>query len=110
MTVDTDRLRRLASEATPGPWEWCRGILWAGATWESQGRREWETNVMEATPPASDAEYIAAANPTAVLALLDRIDELAAKVEWLEIRAGFRSHPDAVGGFSPGPDTDPDDL
>ena len=66
-------LRRLAKAATPGPWEWdddderpglrhgisFGGLLLRCGTWYG--------------PDEKDASYIAAANPAAVLGLLDRL-------------------------------------
>lgn len=85
-----------------------------------------------------DTEYAIATGPDVVLALLDRIEaltaerdnaevarlavagwlnearrenaELKATIKALEVRVGLQEHPDAVGGFSPGPNTDPWDL
>ena len=71
----TDKLRELAEAATPGPWEQKHGrpqaIIpsWASFDWVASVQvsnvPEWEAN----------AAYIAAANPTAILALLDDLDE-----------------------------------
>lgn len=131
MTVDTERLRRLATAATPGPWgnfqagwrfdenlrgggpingvlsmsaEWSICATFTGAAWGHAG----DVNLDDRSE--RDAEFIAAANPATLLALLDRIDELTAKVEYLEIHAGFRAHPDSVVGFCPNANTDPMDL
>lgn len=87
MTVDTTELRRLAMNATQGPWEWC---CWDNDSFEivsggfdSEGRVIGSTVVQ---PDASDeegyggvkrredADYISAANPATVLALLDEMD------------------------------------
>lgn len=108
-TIDTNRLRELANDATPGPWAWDDDgrpgsgrykILWGAE----------EANIMRADPHAADTLFIAAVSPDVVLALLDRIAVLEREVASLEIRAGLRAHPDAVGGFCPGPDTDPMNL
>lgn len=86
----TDELRKLAKAATPGPWQnapdgyrvfnnlsgkfgMIKLICWTGAnkkTRISENKR--------------NADFIAAANPTVVLALLDEIDGLRAKVASLE--------------------------
>lgn len=87
MTIDTTKLRELAQNATPGPWEWCG---WDNDSFEivsggfdSEGRVIGSTVVQ---PDASDeegyggvkrredADYISAANPATVLALLDKLD------------------------------------
>jgi len=86
MTIDTTKLRELAQNATPGPWEWCH---WDNDSFEivsggfdSDGRVIGSTVVQ---PDASDeegyggvkrredADYISAANPATVLALLDEL-------------------------------------
>lgn len=66
MTAD-DELRRLAEAATPGPWERAStdGMGWA------VHRGEHDTVALYAD--RHDSEFIAAANPTAVLDLLDRL-------------------------------------
>lgn len=73
---DLDRLRKLAAEATPGPWKYMPKIC----TVYAEGTRVAE--VLTAGGPVSplqpDGLYIAAANPATVLALLDRIKELEA--------------------------------
>lgn len=72
MSIDTAELRRLAEAATPGPWKsttldyvWRDEILIAS--------RDEDRNFSEA---AKDIAYIAAANPQAILALLDELDAL----------------------------------
>lgn len=87
--IDTNALRKLCKSATPGPWEWC---CWDNDSFEivsggfdSEGRVIGSTVVQ---PDASDeegcggvkrredADYISAANPATVLALLDELDRL----------------------------------
>ena len=84
MTPEFAELRRLAEAATPGPWEWdddhARPGLRHG---RSFGGVLFRCGALYG-PDAGDAAYIAAANPAAVLGLLDALDErdaLAAKVE-----------------------------
>tara|TARA_R110002094_G_scaffold54390_7_gene65610 strand:- start:5024 stop:5620 length:597 start_codon:yes stop_codon:yes gene_type:complete len=93
-----EKLRELALEATPGEWK-VASDLPAYAIYTDSGRRvvqtpnqnnrkQWGTSDdTHGIDRHSDAAYIAAANPVAVLALLDRIDELesaAAEVESAE--------------------------
>lgn len=87
MTIDTTKLRELAQNATPGPWEYSSWDINSFAIvvgFDSPGST---TGEMIVYPDASDeegyggvkllndAEYIAAANPSTVLALLDALDD-----------------------------------
>lgn len=64
--IDAKKLRELASKATPGPWR----------TEQANSYKRWlvigsmSSHVMY----PHDAAFIAAANPAAVLALLDRLE------------------------------------
>lgn len=94
--IDVAKLRSLAEGATPGPWEavedsnehlagcpptmeWLVSATDPGEDfyeeiidWGNRGRGE-------------DAQYIAAANPATILALLDRLEQAEAEVEhWTE--------------------------
>lgn len=97
----TDTLRKLAEAATPGPWYpghlgrsdhscKCTGIVDEGYAGGIASVHVW--NGIESiyaggndAPPEAEAaanmNFIAAANPTAVIALLDEIDALRAKVK-----------------------------
>ena len=77
---DHNDLRALAEAATPGPWRtWIEG---EGDAWGG------DPCVVAATPgrtvcelaTIADTRFIAAANPTAILALLDRILVLEAQI------------------------------
>lgn len=82
---DYKELRKLALAATPGPWQ-------------AQQRNKQEAIYIvgpDCTPPAchafyaDNAAYIAAANPDAVLALLDEVERLhkdTARLDWLADR------------------------
>jgi len=83
--IDTTKLRELAQNAAPGPW-----TQWEGRGWVHAGTPEAnEKGYMAGThgqvcrtdcgdfsdaQEIKNAEYIAAANPSAVLALLDELD------------------------------------
>lgn len=69
---DLAALRALAERATPGPWtrfERTGTVVYAEVSPGAIG-------MLARTGDWPDAEYIAAAHPQAVIALLDRIDEL----------------------------------
>ena len=92
-------LRRLAAEATPGPWAWdADGDSYMGCgevfTW---GEGVEGGNIAAPSgdlyprsgySPQSDMRFIAAANPATVLALLDTVDAVRAEVD--DIRAALR--------------------
>ena len=86
LTPDLAEMRRLAEAATPGPWSTAAFQLVIDVAQRIDvgmcGHRD-------------DAAFIAAANPAAVLALLDERDALAAKVE--RVRALPAKHP--AGGW-----------
>lgn len=76
-----NELRELAEKASPGPWDArCREFsntelprnIWSEYGWVCK---------TEGISPVEDAEFISAANPETVLALLDEIDQLEAEVE-----------------------------
>lgn len=67
--IDTDALRKLCKSATPGPWEQINHIVFT-----ETGDLEWVVANARSGNSIIDAEYIAAANPATVLALLDEID------------------------------------
>ena len=78
-------LRRLASEATPGPWE-----LWDGCSWRRFGSAATGRTVVEPIVYSerdrhpdlkvskADGEHIAACDPQTILALLDMADRCIA--------------------------------
>lgn len=78
--VDTKRLRELAEAATPGPWGTEQGDLeeWPStvAIAVTGGRQKIYACPPGGTFPKADQEFIAAANPSTVLALLDEIERL----------------------------------
>ena len=93
-TPDVAELRRLAEAATPGPWEadGLEGTLDSLST----GRRVAEVTMW----PEVDAAFIAAANPTAVLALLDDADALRAELAHMtEARDNARAEVERMAGL-----------
>lgn len=83
--IDLDELRKLAEAATPGPWSADHNGNprnyedWYGATLlsapYSQGQANLARNLGSIDESAADAEFIAAANPATVLALIERVRE-----------------------------------
>lgn len=80
--VDEQKLRKRAKDATPGPWTFTRHTC--GLNGEHDARDDWtvygaggEAVCMEGSSPAlKDPEWIAAANPAAILSLLDELQTL----------------------------------
>ena len=80
-TPDVAELRRLAEAATPGPWEAFgavdgrRGERWLGVTTDMRATESARAGDVFAAQDCTrqDALFIAAANPAAVLGLLDRL-------------------------------------
>ena len=78
---DVAELRRLAEAATPGPWEAFgavdgrRGERWLGVTTDMRATESARAGDVFAAQDCTrqDALFIAAANPAAVLGLLDRL-------------------------------------
>ena len=78
MKLDLEKLEQLAKSATPGRWPNfndadIREQLWRHYDWDK--KRESRSPICI---PYSDAEYIAAANPETMLALIERIKKLEA--------------------------------
>jgi hypothetical protein len=72
--ADLSRLESLAREATPGPWMSLDFQPWK--VWDGEGN-----NLLGSFANDCDGAYIAAANPAAVLALIERARELEGKLE-----------------------------
>lgn len=87
----TNDLREKAEAATPGPWEATDGVVWIDTREQvccGRGYQECcgEPDVIGGQEKVADtnapnAAYIAAANPAAIIALLDELDALRAKVK-----------------------------
>ncbi len=72
MTLPTASLRALAQAATPGPWRNYKNCLY-GQVVTDDGKQV-TMNEEHGACWHDDAEYIAAANPAVILALLSRLD------------------------------------
>ncbi len=73
--IDTTKLRELAQKATPG--EWYVSAPAEHAVWKDIGdRRYLIADTSDGFTDDNNSEYIAAANPATVLALLDELDRL----------------------------------
>ena len=72
MSEEFERLRRLAGAATPGPW---RQAL-TGDIWTAAGVALRIASVRQGCVSPEDAIFVAAANPSAVISILDRLDIL----------------------------------
>ena len=77
--IDTTKLRELAQKATPGHWysKWPE----ERCTWVDIGNSRYPVAYTgDCFDDAPNAEYIAAANPATVLALLDELDRTKGSV------------------------------
>lgn len=73
--IDTNALRKLCKSATPG--EWYVSAPAEHAVWKDIGdRRYLIADTSDGFTDDNNSEYIAAANPATVLALLDELDRL----------------------------------
>jgi hypothetical protein len=102
MSVDKEHLRTLAMTATPGPWtvdphqydrdgeqKYFPTLRFKGKPTDYSGRITInEPSATMATHNAT-AEFIATANPLAVIELLDEIAEQRQRILMLEIRINF---------------------
>ena len=77
--TDTKELRKLAEAATPGPWNYYDDSLSTGRI-EIVALGKTVTRIYRSVPEedGANAEFIAAANPQTVIALLDTIEAQAA--------------------------------
>lgn len=82
MSVDLDKLEQLARAATPGPWE-ARG----GTHQVVAGQGEGRDGVVATAREYSDVDFIAAANPAAVLELVQRLRAAERRNEGLAAKA-----------------------
>lgn len=72
--MQNNELRRLCTSATPGPWYISAPA--EQAVWHDKDRRYLIADTSSVFQADGNAEYIAAANPATVLALLDELDRL----------------------------------
>lgn len=88
LTPDQEKMREAAKAATPGPWRECghdRGGCPCAMIWATESDElvavAWKGDDMVPAPavaPNVNAAHIAAANPAAILALLDQVEALQA--------------------------------
>lgn len=89
--MNDSELRALAEKATPGPWALAG---WSGNTVLTKAWVDFDKGLVPRpkswtaiSAPIIDSRYIAAADPTTVLALLDRIAKLEAALRPVAIMA-----------------------
>ena len=98
MSMNTEELKRLAEAATPGPWNTSPGgcgIIGPDKQWLG-GMNDWVCEYSEEmTQSENNAAFIAAANPAAVLELIQQRGELLAALrdarEMVSDWAGYAS-------------------
>lgn len=76
--IDIEKLRALAMAATPGEWIYDDGVS-TTTVHSDNGAAVIEGQYCESVAIAEDLEFIAAANPAAILALTDRLEAMKAK-------------------------------
>jgi hypothetical protein len=98
MTIPANRLRELATRATPGPWSEINGnegttIIAHGGSFESTVAI---LSVSERKPDRDEmnGEFIAALNPTMTIEILDELDLLRKSLK-RTIQIAERSRPDS---------------
>ena len=89
MTMDLEELKRLARNATPGAWTVQTGNSWRRIGSSGDGdvlcpAKHPHDGWPDLAGPMGNLQYIAAANPDAVLGLISTIESLQAKVAELE--------------------------
>ena len=93
--TDTKELRKLAEAATPGPWNYYDDSLSTGRI-EIVAPGKTVTRIYRSVPEedGANAEFIAAANPQTIIALLDTIEAQAAEIE--RLKASFTNELDSL--------------
>lgn len=88
-TKQINELRKLADAATPGPWEYdyddqdhdtCIGILW-GTNHYAIATIPYNGQVSDEKVTAT-GNYIAAANPAAILELIQQLEQERKRLDW----------------------------
>lgn len=110
MTIDINELRRLAQEATPGPWLFrtaptsaglCHIVSaadWKGAFIYGDGIRKGVDDALpKAQELAANARLIAAANPEAISELLDRLEAAEKERDTLRTKVAEMEKQEPVG-------------
>ena len=86
--ADYQELRRLAEQATPGPWRRTPAVRWRVVKVNEEEATEFTVadasiNRLDENAEA-DAAYIAAANPAAILSLLDELEHKTQVAEFCD--------------------------
>lgn len=87
--TDLKKLREMAEKATPGPWKCAGGIyVYSGDTMVADNNDETALvrargvgGGMSREQQEANVEFVSAANPETVIALLDRIEKLEAQLK-----------------------------
>ena len=89
MTIDLDALESAAKAATPGPWETIGYRIYADKKNIASAQEVYSYREDEVVLPKeaeANATFIAAANPTTMLALIAELRETRAERDWLAKR------------------------
>lgn len=86
MHNDTNKLKELAERATPGPWVSTESAESDHERWVMTADQQWSICATHSGAEGADceqdnAEFIAAANPAAVLALIAEVERLRTRLE-----------------------------
>lgn len=81
--IDTNELRKLCTSATPGPW-YISAPSEQAVWYDIKDRRYLIADTSNGFTDDGNAEFIAAANPATVLALLDELEKQKSRADILE--------------------------
>jgi hypothetical protein len=98
MDIDLDELKRLALAATPGPWKWWTSnseLRLTGADLKDGGvlHAYKHSTWADISCSAANQDFIAAANPAAILKLIAEIDRLS---NWKQIVSDPENQPNQL--------------
>lgn len=88
--IDKRALREAAEKATPGPWSYLKSTPFMDAEISAENHTR-VVNLLAGDVTADNSEFIAAANPATVLALLDELEAKDRRIEE-EIGRANREH------------------
>ncbi|MBJ8746018.1 ead/Ea22-like family protein [Citrobacter farmeri] len=83
--IDKQALREAAEKATPGPWRYLKSTPFMDAEVSAENHTR-VVNLLAGDVTADNSEFIAAASPAAVLALLDDLEAKDKRIAELEAR------------------------